>query len=376
MSLRLKRGIGTLVAATLAAGMLALFPAVAEAQAEDKNTPSVVVRPGDSLWSISEERLGPNATPQRIVEGTAQIYALNRGRIGADPNLIRVGQKILVPPAMSEQPAGVTPARKTAEAAEASPRDRRTKAATTVEAPKAAPREAGTKVGEASKTVPEREAEQASLPDEAAAPPVPTVRELASNDSPNTQVASFMRTVRTEFASAASTLAESLFTASADTGTERRRLLGLGVLVLTLAITALVAWKLPMRRTTRRDAELWGMSSGYYGETPAAYRITSFVYHPGSLGDRNEHDARREAPGALGHGRRLVLTGSGDFSAPIGVRKAKAVPRNALALGAHSPKVRRTPRRAHATRRARKLRPRGGASRRPGFLVVVRQTGR
>ena len=112
MSLRLKRStatrcVGTLVATTLVVTlaavalllvMLALFPAAAEAQTENTSASSVVVRPGDSLWSISQERLGPNATPQQIADGAERIYALNRERIGADPNLIFVGQELLVPP--------------------------------------------------------------------------------------------------------------------------------------------------------------------------------------------------------------------------------------------------------------------------------------
>jgi hypothetical protein len=119
LSLRLKRSVGALVGATLAvvlaALMLALFPAVAEAQTKDKSTPSIVVRPGDCLWSISQERLAPNASPQRILNGTEQIYTLNRELIGADPDLIFVGQELLLPPAMSSgRPTGATPAHGTA----------------------------------------------------------------------------------------------------------------------------------------------------------------------------------------------------------------------------------------------------------------------
>jgi hypothetical protein len=103
LSLRLKRSGGALLGATLAvmlaAVMLALSPAVAEAQTEDKNTSSMVVRPGDSLWSISEERLDQNATPQQIYNETARIYALNSGRIGEDPNLIYPGEVLLLEPA-------------------------------------------------------------------------------------------------------------------------------------------------------------------------------------------------------------------------------------------------------------------------------------
>jgi len=138
-----------------------------------------------------------------------------------------------------------------------------------------------------------------------------------------------------------------------------------------------------MRRATREDAERWGTSSGYYGETPASSGAARFAHHPVPLGGRDEQYARREAPRVLGQGRRAVLAESGDASSlgivrtadTVAVRgrapkaKAGAVARNGLALGAHNPKVRRAPRRAHATMRARKLHPRlgprRGASRRP-----------
>jgi hypothetical protein len=78
-----------------AAILLAMSPAVAEAQrmaathdARGKDRAAsparVVVRPGDTLWSISEERLGPSATPQQIARGVELIYALNRDTIGED----------------------------------------------------------------------------------------------------------------------------------------------------------------------------------------------------------------------------------------------------------------------------------------------------
>jgi LysM repeat protein len=120
LSLRLRTSVEAIVAVTLvvAAAVLALFPAAADAQTsaptEDGSAPSVVVRPGDSLWSISEERLGPNATPQRVAEAAERIHALNRGRIGADPDLIFVGQELSLPPALSERPTGASAAPKSA----------------------------------------------------------------------------------------------------------------------------------------------------------------------------------------------------------------------------------------------------------------------
>ena len=125
---------------------------------------------------------------------------------------------------------------------------------------------------------PERVVESASLPDVAAAP-VPALRSLASNDSPPSSADSFLRTIRSAVVSAATAIAGSF----AESRPDGRRMLGLGIMLLTLAVAALMAWKLPMRRTTRSDAERWGMPSTYYGPEET-YRPVPFAYHPGSLG--------------------------------------------------------------------------------------------
>jgi hypothetical protein len=57
---------------------------------------ALVVEPGDSLWAIAQERLGPEATSQQVAEETTKIYELNRERIGDDPNLIFPGQELLL----------------------------------------------------------------------------------------------------------------------------------------------------------------------------------------------------------------------------------------------------------------------------------------
>lgn len=99
----------------LAVATLAALPAVAEAQdvAETQGADrgaeaagSMVVSPGDSLWSISEEHLDQNATPRQIASEVRWIYTLNRGRIGADPDLILPGQSLLLPPVVRAMPAG------------------------------------------------------------------------------------------------------------------------------------------------------------------------------------------------------------------------------------------------------------------------------
>jgi hypothetical protein len=108
LSLRLlERSVQMLVGAILWVAILTiLLPGAAEAQSntasmkgDGSTTRSiVVVGPGDSLWLISQERLGADATSRQIDKETERIYELNRDRIGADPNLIFPGQKLLVAP--------------------------------------------------------------------------------------------------------------------------------------------------------------------------------------------------------------------------------------------------------------------------------------
>jgi LysM repeat protein len=66
----------------------------------ESSTTRLVVEPGESLWSISEEHIGPGATPKQIAYEVERIFDLNRGRLGEDPNLIFPGQEfVLLPPA-------------------------------------------------------------------------------------------------------------------------------------------------------------------------------------------------------------------------------------------------------------------------------------
>jgi hypothetical protein len=83
LSLMLKRGIGVLVGAALVVALLAVLPAVDQAQegrtliqeapvanrGADAASARVVVRPGDTPWSISSVQLEPNATPRLIANG-------------------------------------------------------------------------------------------------------------------------------------------------------------------------------------------------------------------------------------------------------------------------------------------------------------------
>jgi hypothetical protein len=58
---------------------------------------TVVVGPGDSLWSIAADDLGPGAGDAEITERWHALYAANRGRIGPDADLVEPGLRLLLP---------------------------------------------------------------------------------------------------------------------------------------------------------------------------------------------------------------------------------------------------------------------------------------
>jgi nucleoid-associated protein YgaU len=57
----------------------------------------VVVRRSDTLWAIARVRLGSGADLAATAHEVDRWYIANRDVIGADPNLIHPGQR-LVPP--------------------------------------------------------------------------------------------------------------------------------------------------------------------------------------------------------------------------------------------------------------------------------------
>jgi LysM repeat protein len=58
---------------------------------------SIVVNPGDSLWSISSASLGPAATNAQIAAEWPRWYEANAATIGSDPQLIRAGITLVAP---------------------------------------------------------------------------------------------------------------------------------------------------------------------------------------------------------------------------------------------------------------------------------------
>ena len=179
-------------------------PAVA-VQAMPEPAQQVVVNPGDSLWSIAQRQLGPNATPEQIADEVEQTFELNRERIGDDPNLIRAGQELLLPPAPEPMngaafstPAASGPAGKASSDKPAEP------------------------------TANESAVEASSEP-AASEPAEPVASEPATSDSEP---------------AAAST--------GSAFGLSERQLLGLGMIVLSLVVALLILWKAPLRRAVRR----------------------------------------------------------------------------------------------------------------------------
>jgi hypothetical protein len=57
----------------------------------------VVVRPGDTLWSIARRALPAGATDAEIARACARWHAANRGVIGDDPDLIFPQQRLHPP---------------------------------------------------------------------------------------------------------------------------------------------------------------------------------------------------------------------------------------------------------------------------------------
>lgn len=266
MNLMLKRGIEVLVGAALLVAMLAVLPAMAEAQGmaatqdsrsvnRSDEAASVVVRPGDSLWSIGEEHLDPNATPRQIASMVERIYALNQGRIGADPDLILSGQSLLLPPV-----ARATPARNAVEPAKSS-LTRGGVESGTERASSTAVGETSSKAGRTSDAV----AAPGALPDMPTMQVTPMVSSLSVTDAPS-PVESSGRTVRGLLSSVTSAIV-GLFPQDPLLG---RKLSGLGIMLLTLIVGGLLAWKLPLDRNVG-GYEAWGIPTGYVGGyTPRA----------------------------------------------------------------------------------------------------------
>src|SRR5215208_4584772 len=221
-------------------------------------TTRLVVEPGDSLWSISEEHIGPGATPEQVAYEVERIFELNRDQIGENPNLIFPGQEFFL----------VSAALGSAAAAPEQP----VAVAEQQQAPEPI-------VVESEGVFDSPAAEDAAIENVVPEDAIPAA--LPSRDQTDEQAES----APAESAPAESAPAESVPAESAAPATTagsigdsvleaynnlkgERRLLGVGILALTLIVALLMAWRLPMRRNVE-DPQAWGIPQQQYYENYA-----------------------------------------------------------------------------------------------------------
>jgi len=66
-------------------------------QGLDPSADAVVVRRGDSLWSLAARQLGPGTTDARIATQWQRWWRANRATIGSDPDVLVPGTVLLAP---------------------------------------------------------------------------------------------------------------------------------------------------------------------------------------------------------------------------------------------------------------------------------------
>jgi hypothetical protein len=217
LSISFRRHVwGSVTGVALAAATLLVLSGVAEAQGTDsvvndtrsanqnigvtvpvgpsEDDTRLVVRPGDSLWTIAGDRLQPDASPKQIGYEIERIVELNRNLLGSNPDMILPGQELLLAPVAEPVAAAET---------------------TSLE-PVAA--------------------EPVAAEPVAAEPVAPTVERFPTQNN-----------------------------------VEQRRLLGVGIIVLTFVVAILMVWKLPMRRP-----QSWKTPVGdtYYPALPSGSEFT------------------------------------------------------------------------------------------------------
>lgn len=76
----------------------------AGAATSERSPRTVVVLPGDSLWSISDDLLGPGTSDAaEIAEAWPLLHHANQDLIGQDPDQLRPGQELTVPASLAPQ---------------------------------------------------------------------------------------------------------------------------------------------------------------------------------------------------------------------------------------------------------------------------------
>ena len=301
--------------------------------APESSTTRLVVEPGDSLWSISEEHIGPGATPKQIAYEVERTFDLNRGRIGEDPNLIFPGQEfVLLPPASDT--AATAPVSQEPAAAQQAPNPIVVQPEGVSDSPVAEP-------AVSEEAVPENGASGGAVSEDAvtALPTKGQTDEQAENASAESVPAESVPTT-----TAAGGVAGSLLEVYDNIKVERR-LLGIGILALTLIVAILMAWRLPMRRNVE-DPAAWGIPQDYYENyaRPEAPReassetSTETARRPeGEPSSRPAPEAPSEEParepststsGTTGGTTANIPTGENEGDLPVGAAPADASARS------------------------------------------------
>ena len=219
--------------------------------APESSTTRLVVEPGDSLWSISEEHIGPGATPKQIAYEVERTFDLNRERIGGNPNLIFPGQEfVLLPPASDT--AATAPVSQEPAAAQQAPKPIVVQSEGVSDSPVA-------EHAVSEEAVPENGASGGAVSEDAV--PAPPTRGQTDEQAENASAES-VPAESVPSTTAAGGITGSLLEAYDNIEVERR-LLGIGILALTLIVAILMAWRLPMRRNVE-DSAAWGIPQDYY----------------------------------------------------------------------------------------------------------------
>lgn len=255
----------------------------------------VVVAAGDSLWSISANWLGPEATARQIADGVQRIYTLNQKQIGSNPNLVFAGQRLLLPSDVERQPPVPDRAASVRHAGKPTASSTPLRAANngSVNGSDVA---AGAAVGEADNTgkqAPDVRSRPTPQPELARVTPVAAVESRATNDSSPSPPKSVMSKPHSVFSAVVATAGEA-FSLGAYSG---RKLLGCALLamsaILALILVVHVAREVWAPRYARRRArerwmrEVFGENNAWHGtfDTRDAYVAWSVAFDGRPSGD-------------------------------------------------------------------------------------------
>jgi hypothetical protein len=251
--------------------------AAAWRSAPEPSTTPLVVEPGDSLWSISEEHIGPGATPEQIAYEVERIFELNRERIGGDPTLIFPGQELFLmspasgnaaaaalpeEPVASEEPVAVAEQQRALEPIVAESEG-------VSDSPAAEDAVLFEDVVAAEDVAAEGAVSEGAV-SEGAVPAPQTPVHSTDEQVQSTPAESVSSTESTPATTSGGGIAGFLLEAYNNLKAEPRLLLGVGIIALTLIIAALMAWRLPLRRNVE-DYAAWGIPQEYSQEYDENY---------------------------------------------------------------------------------------------------------